>query len=122
MKNILIIFGLLLTLLTADAQLFAPDKKKHFLVGTEIGFAASSITVNKKPIVGFAWSVGLTTVIGGSKELIYDKWMGKGTPEWKDFGCTVLGGVTGFAIVRGFYGICELIDRRQYRRLHPISK
>lgn len=111
-----IIFILLLISATSSAQL-PKDKQDHLLVGTMIGFSASSMTVNQKPIISFAWSIGSTAVIGGSKELIYDKWMGNGTPEWKDFGWTMIGGVAGFGIVQGFKGIVTLIDKRQLRKL-----
>lgn len=121
MKNLIIIFAFLSVIATADGQL-QPDKKKHLLVGTEIGFAASAMTVNQKTTTSLAWSLGLSAGIGGAKELVYDKWMHKGTPEWADFGYTVLGGAVGFGIVQGFKGICTLIDKRQYRRLHPIQK
>ena len=34
-------------------------------------------------------------MIGAAKELIYDLWMKKGTPEWIDFIGTTIGGIVG---------------------------
>lgn len=114
MKKI-ITFVLLIFSLTVNAQL-PPDKKDHLLAGTLIGSSATIITINNKPINSLCWSLGSAAVIGGSKELIYDKWMGKGTPELKDFGWTIVGSVTGFAIIQGFKLACKQIDKRHYRR------
>ena len=36
-----------------------------------------------------------TVLIGAAKELIYDLWMKKGTPEWIDFIGTTIGGIVG---------------------------
>jgi uncharacterized protein YfiM (DUF2279 family) len=76
------------------------DKQDHFAVGVFIGFSGSSMTIgtNRSLIV----SLSSAAIIGGGKELIYDKWMGRGTPEFKDFAYTVAGSVTGWAIVKLF--------------------
>jgi len=56
-------------------------------------------------IINFAWSrdqmklafvAGM--IIGAGKELIYDKWMGKGTPEWKDMHFNLWGGLVGIIL------------------------
>lgn len=36
-------------------------------------------------------SVPAVLLIGIAKELIYDKWMKKGTPQWKDIICDIVG-------------------------------
>lgn len=36
-------------------------------------------------------SVPVTLLIGVAKEVIYDKWMRKGTPQWKDIICDIVG-------------------------------
>ena len=81
----------------------------------------SSPTVNSEPIVSLAWSTGVAFVVGGSKELIYDKWMGKGNPDWKDFGYTIIGSVTGFGLVQGFKWFCNRIDVWKLRRIQPTT-
>lgn len=45
----------------------------------------------------FPWdiSVLVTLFIGIAKEMIYDKWMKKGTPQWKDIICDIVGIVIG---------------------------
>ena len=104
----------ILLLITSVCQAQLPkDKQNHLVCGSAIGFWASSLTIEKPVINSLCWSVGSTVVIGGSKELIYDKWMGKGTPEWKDLGWTVIGGVTGWGIVTLFN---KGIDRIQHRK------
>lgn len=99
--------------------LFPKDKQDHFLAGSLIGFSVSTVTINQRPIVSLAWSLGSAVVIGGSKELVYDKWMQKGTPEIKDFAYTVVGSAMGFGIVQGFKWFCNRIDRWKYRRIQP---
>lgn len=38
------------------------------------------------------WAAVLITIaVGVAKELIYDKWMKKGTPQWKDIICDITG-------------------------------
>ncbi len=37
----------------------------------------------------------LAALVGALKELVWDKWWKKGTPEWLDFWATVLGGLIG---------------------------
>ena len=34
---------------------------------------------------------GITIGLGIIKEIVYDKWMGKGTPEWEDFIADLIG-------------------------------
>jgi len=38
------------------------------------------------------------TVLAGGKEIIYDKLLNKGTPEWDDFKATMIGGLDGLLI------------------------
>jgi uncharacterized protein YfiM (DUF2279 family) len=76
------------------------DKQDHFVAGVLIGFSSSALTVNTNK--SLITSLSSSVIIGGGKELIYDKWMGKGTPEFKDFAYTIAGSVTGWAIVKLF--------------------
>lgn len=113
MKKLLTIILFTLTL-TSQAQL-ARDKQEHLICGSAIGFWASSATVNKKPSISFVYSIGSSALIGGGKELIYDKWMGKGTPEFKDFAWTVAGGATGWAVIQGVRLVSKRIDKKHHR-------
>lgn len=101
MKKLLTILFVFLTL-SLPGQTIPRDKQLHIAAGTEIGFISSVLTVEKKPLVSFVWAVGSATVIGVTKELGYDKMLGKGTPEIKDAAWTVIGGVAGYLIVQGF--------------------
>jgi hypothetical protein len=116
MRTIFVILLLMVTIF-AKSQMIPEDKQQHFIAGTAIGFWASVATVNKKPMVSLAWSVGASTVIGAGKEIIYDKWMGKGVPEFKDALWTTIGGVAGFGLVQGFKWICHRNHKWKYRRI-----
>ena len=61
------------------------DKILHFLAGIVIAAYATLF-------IQWWWALVLVAFIGGLKELIYDKWMQKGTPEWWDFIFTIFGG------------------------------
>ena len=60
------------------------DKLKHFLLGVAISLFFGTLI---SPVVGFA--LGVMAAI--TKELIWDKWLKKGTPELMDFLATALG-------------------------------
>jgi uncharacterized protein YfiM (DUF2279 family) len=93
------IFTTVLFCRSCSAQI-TKDKQDHFAAGVFIGFSSSSLTVNTNK--SLITSLSSAVIIGGGKELIYDKWMGRGTPEFKDFAYTVAGSVTGWAIVKLF--------------------
>ena len=73
------------------------DVIKHvlagFLIATIVSFLVGSILPNPKIAVWFG--LGAAVLIGAAKELIYDLWMKKGTPEWIDFIGTTIGGIAG---------------------------
>lgn len=60
------------------------DKVMHFLAGIGITIMVGLVT---SPLVGFAVAV----VVGAAKELIWDLWLKKGTPEFLDFVATAVG-------------------------------
>ncbi len=68
------------------------DKLMHFWAGMAIALA-----------VGVLWGAlaGLAAalIIGAAKELIWDLWLKKGTPEWWDFIATGAGGVIGAVLI-----------------------
>jgi hypothetical protein len=59
------------------------DKKKHLIVGFLLVFT------------GLPW---LPLLAGIGKEL-WDKWSGKGTPEWADLAYTLAGGYCGLLVL-----------------------
>jgi len=114
MKTKLIIIALLFTIV-CSAQI-PKDKQDHFAAGVLIGFSSTCITIEEtKPAVSFAYAIGSAAVIGAGKEIIYDKWMGRGTPELADAVYTVAGGVAGYVVVKGFSWGCDKLAVRIHR-------
>ena len=68
------------------------DKQKHLLAGLALSLLAGLL---------FCPRIGLATaaVVGALKEIVWDWLLKRGTPEWWDWWCTVLGGAAGFAIL-----------------------
>lgn len=91
------------------------DKQDHLLAGTSIGFMSSAMTVNTDKM--FLTSMASVTLIAGSKELVYDKWMGKGQPEFKDFAYSVGGAVIGWGVVKVF----KLIGNKRTRNYKGMT-
>lgn len=66
------------------------DKANHFIWGLAIfsfGF-----------ILNIWAGIILCAVIAAVKELYHDKYLGKGTPDYKDFLATLAGGLSGAAV------------------------
>ena len=59
------------------------DKKLHFAISTFI----SIVCMGAADVMNISVWYGFFAVvlILAWKEIVYDKWMGKGTPEWMDF-------------------------------------
>lgn len=68
------------------------DKILHVIVGFLIGFLGAHFSGNAP--FGF----GLACIAGAAKE-VYDKYSGKGTPEWLDFLATAASGFIGAGII-----------------------
>lgn len=66
------------------------DKLLHFLCGYVIAITLSLWVVWLGPVVGVLAAFG--------KELVWDKWLGKGTFEWQDINVTLVGVLFGFAV------------------------
>lgn len=64
------------------------DKKLHLLAGLAISLLVGLLS---RPLAGLI----VASIVGALKELVWDRWWKKGTPEWLDFWATVLGGVIG---------------------------
>ena len=65
------------------------DKAKHFWAAAAITIATLAIfaIVPHAPMWGYdkAIALFLGVMAGVAKELIWDKWLGRGTPEFDDF-------------------------------------
>lgn len=107
-----ILLALLLLTSVCSAQI-PKDKQDHMACGFLIGFSSTCITIEEtKPAVSFAYAIGSAAVIGAGKEIIYDRWMGRGTPELADAVYTVAGGAAGYVVVKGFSWGCDKLAAR----------
>ena len=68
------------------------DKLKHFLLGIAISLFFGVLI---SPVLGFV----LAIFAGVAKEMIWDKWLKKGTPELLDFLATALGSILIFGML-----------------------
>ena len=62
------------------------DKLKHIIAGA----ALSALAIGFLQELGM-WNFLIVALIGAAKEIVYDKILGKGTPEFWDFAATCLG-------------------------------
>lgn len=71
------------------------DKDMHDQAGMIIsGWASSSVYYwELKPWLSVGAGIGAATTIGVAKEIIWDTWLGKGTPDPHDAGATIFGGI-----------------------------
>jgi competence protein ComGC len=93
LKTMKAILTLLLLFTTLFTQAWEQDKTKHLLAGAVINVGTQVVVYqitkdrNKAMISGILSGV----LISAGKELIYDKMMKKGNPEWADFGAGCIG-------------------------------
>lgn len=69
------------------------DKKLHLLAGLALSLLMGLLLSPK-------WGLATAVVVGAAKEIIWDWWLKRGTPEWWDFWATVGGGVIGWALLK----------------------
>jgi hypothetical protein len=115
----LVLLLLLITLSCNGQKLLHDNYFKHYAAGFGTALIVGDIAdafLKHKPkelhwkTVLVGGCAGIT--IGGAKELIYDKWMHKGTPDWDDFIVTCLGACGGsFVLI--------IRSDQQRRKLHP---
>ena len=86
------------------------DKKTHFAVCCLIAgvvcvvsYGLLRFSVAGATLAGFFSSV----FIGGSKELVWDKMLRRGTPEWADFWADAAGAFTASVVFWVLFGIAE---------------
>ena len=97
---------------TCNAQI-PKDKQDHIIAGALIGTTSTFMTINQPPLKSLGVTLGSVVVIGGvGKELIYDKWMGKGVASWSDFGADVIGSLAGWGLVTTF----KLLPHKHVKR------
>lgn len=70
--------------------------RKHFYAGAVIALIVllACLLFVKQDMYG--WDAGIAAIVvvllAGAKEVIYDKWLGKGTPDYYDFFYAICGG------------------------------
>ena len=73
-----------------------PDHFKHLIAGYGITVISSAILIQLLPSLPTALLGFLAgALVGAGKEIVWDKWMGRGTPEMSDFWWTVIGSGAG---------------------------
>lgn len=105
-KLYIILISSLLFCLTAAAEpgycgySIAPDKKLHLGAGIIIGTGSyficpelEELIFDKTYIHPVLWSIGMASLAGAGKEIVYDHMMGRGYADIYDFYYTAAGGV-----------------------------
>jgi hypothetical protein len=88
---------------SADGQVIARDKQLHIGAGAVVAGWGTLIPQNNKGWKPFIYGVGSATIAGVGKEVT--DLGGFGTPDFKDLGATVLGGVVSAGIITGVKAI-----------------
>lgn len=105
MRYLLLITTLCLVILSADSQV-PKDKQLHAGAGATIAAWAYIIPLERdNDWKCAAWGIGVATLAGAGKELA--DMGGFGTPEWKDFGATVIGGIMSVCVITGIRHIAR---------------
>jgi len=68
------------------------DKKLHLLAGLALSLLMGLLCTPTRGLLA-------AVIVGALKEISWDWWLGRGTPEFLDFVATVLGGVLGAVIL-----------------------
>lgn len=84
--------------------MIAYDKKLHLLAGLAISILGELFII-LVPVLPFGivlfsgFGLLLSIIAGALKEIVWDWWLGRGTPDIWDFWYTVLGGFWGYFIM-----------------------
>lgn len=68
--------------------LLQQDKVKHIA-------SSALIVLVLAPFTGIAVGIAISVVLGGIKEIVWDKWMGKGCPDMEDMLADITGALGG---------------------------
>ncbi|WP_372772086.1 hypothetical protein [Mangrovibacterium sp.] len=82
------------------------DKQQHYTAGLWImrlaAFVGYGFLILGKPITFLVWNpawMTFTLLLAALKELLWDKWLKKGTPDWDDFWATAQGAIDGMSLL-----------------------
>lgn len=78
-------------------MIFKQDKLKHLLAGIGISLVFG---VQFSPLIGLI----AAAIVGALKEIIWDRLLKKGTPEFMDFLATALGGAIAYMAIKLILG------------------
>jgi hypothetical protein len=102
--------------LCANSQI-ARDKKLHLSAGVVIGTWGYYTTLNEnlQPL----YAVGAAAIAGAGKEIVIDKWLKFGTADWRDFTCTVAGGLIATGTISVIKGIVK--NRKHKKGAYQVT-
>jgi hypothetical protein len=116
----------ILTLITLSAsvlqgQKIAIDKQLHIGAGAVVGAWGTLIPQDQKGIKPFVFGIGASAIAGAGKEIV--DLGGFGTPDIKDFGATVIGGIISVGMVQGVKAIVHTVKKhKSYTGIAPTRK
>jgi len=107
MKQILILMTVLIFFIGKSyGQTIPKDKQLHIYAGTVVSGWGYIIPQSKNLWAQAAYGVGSSVVAGAGKELV--DLGGFGTPDIKDFGATVIGGIVTVGVITAVRGILNI--------------
>lgn len=84
---------------------YTTDKQQHYRVGLSVMRMAAlvgyGLLISGRSVAFLVWIpawLAFTIVIAAFKELLWDKWLKKGTSDWDDFWATCLGAIDGISL------------------------
>lgn len=124
--------ALLLLCLTAAPRpgyCIAPDKKLHLGAGIIIGAgsyficpAFEELILGKTYVHPVLWSIGMASLAGAGKEIVYDDMMGKGYADVHDFYYTAAGGAISGLTIFVIESIFDVNDKSISIEADPFEK
>jgi len=107
----------------------APDKKLHLGAGIIIGTGSyficpefEQLIFNKTYVHPALWSIGMASLAGAGKELVYDDMMGKGCADVHDFYYTAAGGLISGLTLCILESIFDCTQRNLSLEANPVDK
>jgi hypothetical protein len=112
--------ALILVMITLPAKSqIAKDKQLHLGAGAVVASWGYMLPVQSTGWKPFVYGVGSATVAGMGKELA--DLGGFGTPDFKDLGATVIGGIVSVGIITGFKAIFHKSNNSRRRAYYAMK-
>lgn len=127
---IYILAGLLyLTAASGTGYCIAPDKKLHLGAGIIIGAgsyficpAFEKLILEENYVHPALWSIGMASLAGAGKEIVYDDMMGRGYADVHDFYYTAAGGAVSGLTLFIIESIFDVSDNSISIEADPFEK